>query len=102
MTFTVQAPGGGHDRPRRRPRASTRPRAPAYKATQAVTLTATDAGSGVKATYYKIDAGAFAAATSFTVTGDGLHTFSYYSVDNANNTETTHVSNSFRIDTVAP
>ena len=42
------------------------------------------------------------AGTSFTVTGEGLHTFSYYSVDNANNTETTKVSNQFRIDTVAP
>ena len=40
--------------------------------------------------------------TSFTVTGDGPHTFSYYSVDNSNNTETTHVSNQFVIDTVAP
>jgi predicted CxxxxCH...CXXCH cytochrome family protein len=73
-----------------------------FKTNQTVTLTATDAGSGVKATYYKVDSGAFVQETSFTVNGDGVHTFSYYSVDNANNTETTHVSNSFRIDTVAP
>ncbi|GFO66963.1 hypothetical protein GMLC_05420 [Geomonas limicola] len=75
-----------------------------FKASQAVTLTAADnsGGSGVKATYYKIDSGAFTTGTSFTVSGDGLHTFSYYSVDTANNTETAHVSNQFRIDTVAP
>ena len=30
-----------------------------FKAAQSVTLTATDAGSGVKTTYYKIDSGAF-------------------------------------------
>jgi hypothetical protein len=74
-----------------------------YKSAQAVTLTPSDTGgSGLKTTYYKIDAGAFTAGTAFNVTGDGLHTFSYYSVDNANNTETTRVSNQFRIDTVAP
>ncbi|WP_224981586.1 OmpL47-type beta-barrel domain-containing protein [Geomonas agri] len=73
-----------------------------FKASQTVTLTPSDSGSGVKATYYKIDSGAFVQGTSFTVTGDGSHTFSYYSVDNANNTEAVHVSNSFRIDTVAP
>jgi hypothetical protein len=73
-----------------------------YKANQTVTLAATDGGSGVKWTYYKIDSGPFVLGTSFTVTGDGLHTFSYYSVDNANNTEATHLSNSFRIDTIAP
>ena len=74
------------------------------KANQLVALAATDnaGGSGVKTTYYRIDSGAWVAGTSFTVSGDGLHTFSYYSVDNANNPETTHVSNSFRIDTVAP
>jgi hypothetical protein len=75
-----------------------------FAANQPVTLTATDnaGGSGVKNTYYKIDSGSFVSGTSFTVTGDGLHTFSYYSTDNANNTESTHVSNQFRIDTLAP
>jgi predicted CxxxxCH...CXXCH cytochrome family protein len=78
------------------------PTAGAAYRTAAVSLTATDAGSGVKATYYAIDAGSFVQGTSFSVTGDGLHTFRWYSVDNANNTETTHVSSQFRIDTVAP
>ena len=73
-----------------------------FKANQTVTLAATDSGSGVKATYFTIDSGAYVLGTSFSVSGDGLHTYSYYSVDNANNTEASHVSNSFRIDTVAP
>jgi hypothetical protein len=75
-----------------------------YSANQPVTLTPTDnvGGSGVKVTYYKIDSGSWTSGTSFTVTGDGLHTFSYYSADNADNTETVNVSNQFRIDTTAP
>jgi predicted CXXCH cytochrome family protein len=73
-----------------------------FKASQAVSLSASDSGSGVKATYYRIEAGAFVQGTAFTVSGDGLHSFSYYSVDNANNTESSHVSNTFRIDTIAP
>jgi predicted CxxxxCH...CXXCH cytochrome family protein len=73
-----------------------------FNANQAVTLSASDAGSGVRATYYRVDAGAFSAGTSFTVSGEGLHSFGYYSVDNAINTETLHTSNSFRIDTIAP
>ena len=54
-----------------------------FNAVQPVTLTATDntQGSGVQATYYKVDSAAFAAGTTFTVSADGLHTFSYYSVD---------------------
>jgi len=74
-----------------------------FNAAQAVTLSAVDSGgSGVNATYYRIDGGSYTAGTSFTVAGDGLHTFSYYSLDNANNTESVHTSNEFRIDTVAP
>ena len=44
----------------------------------------------------------FTQGTAFTVSGDGLHTFSYYSVDSAGNTETVKVSNQFRIDCIAP
>ena len=73
----------------------------AYDANQPITLAATDAGSGVQATSYRIDAGSWQTGTSFTVT-EGLHTFSYYSVDNAGNQETIHVSNPFRVDTIAP
>ncbi|MDR3685864.1 MAG: hypothetical protein P4L93_02745, partial [Coriobacteriia bacterium] len=75
-----------------------------YNANQSITLSPSDnsGGSGVKATYYRVDSNAFTTGTSFTVSGDGLHTFSYYSVDKAGNVESTHVSNQFRIDTVQP
>ncbi|BDV42888.1 cytochrome c [Geotalea uraniireducens] len=73
-------------------------------ANQTVTLVAADnaGGSGVKATFYKVDAGAFVAGTSFTIAGEGLHSFSYYSVDNAGNSEALHTANTFRIDTIPP
>ena len=76
----------------------------AYNSDRAVTLSATDntGGTGVKATYYRIDSAAFTSGTSFSVTGDGLHTFSYYSVDNSDNAEAPQVSSQFRIDTAAP
>ena len=77
-----------------------------YNATQTVTLTATDNQSGVKAIYYKVDSGSYAmvstSTATFTISGDTTHTFSYYAADNANNTETAHVSNVFRIDTIPP
>jgi hypothetical protein len=73
-----------------------------YGAAQPVTLTAVDASSGIKATYYRIDEASYSTGTTFTVSGDGLHTFSYYSVDTANNTETVKTSNQFRVDTTAP
>jgi len=74
-----------------------------YNTPQSVTLSATDAGgSGVDATYYRIDADSYVQGASFSVATDGLHTFSYYSADSADNTETVNVSNEFRIDTIAP
>ena len=73
-----------------------------YASDAHVQLTAIDAGSGVARTYYKVDSGVFTPASSFTITGDGLHSVSYYSVDRANNIETTHVSGPLRIDTVRP
>jgi len=74
-----------------------------YNSPQSVTLNATDTGgSGVKSTYLRTDTGPYSEGTSFTIAGDGLHTFSYYSVDNADNAETANVSNEFRIDSTAP
>lgn len=54
-----------------------------------VTLTATDTGSGVDYTKYKVDGGAWMDYTApFIVTGNGAHTVGFYSVDNEGNTET--------------
>ena len=103
LAFTVTAPGSDTTPPSTVP--SFNPAAGAvFNANQPVTLSATDnvGGSGVQATYYKIDTGSYTAGTSFTVSGDGLHSFSYYSVDKASNPESAHISNTFRIDTVAP
>jgi hypothetical protein len=50
-------------------------------------LSATDNLSGVAATYYTIDGGSQQTGTTFTITADGTHTISYYSVDRAGNTE---------------
>jgi hypothetical protein len=54
-----------------------------------VTLSATDSGSGVASTKYSIDGGAPQTYTSpFTISSEGSHTVSYWSIDNAGNTET--------------
>ena len=53
-----------------------------------VTLTATDSGSGVNYTMYKIDDGTWNTYTApFMVTGNGNHTVAFYSVDIAGNVE---------------
>jgi hypothetical protein len=53
-----------------------------------VTLTATDEGSGVDYTKYKLDAGAWTTySVPFIVSEDGNHTVSFYSVDRNGNTE---------------
>jgi hypothetical protein len=52
------------------------------------TLTATDAGSGVNYTMYKVDSGGWNTYTGpFLVNGNGVHTIHYYSVDNVGNIE---------------
>ncbi|MCM3763599.1 OmpL47-type beta-barrel domain-containing protein [Neobacillus niacini] len=52
-----------------------------------VTLTATDDLSGVKSTYYSINGTDFVEGTSVTLDKQGVHTVSFYSVDNAGNVE---------------
>jgi len=54
-----------------------------------VTLTPSDATSGVANTYYRVDSGSWQTGTSIDITTDGNHQIDYYSVDNASNTETT-------------
>ncbi len=53
-----------------------------------VSFAATDAGSGVDATYYSIDGGtARTYATAFGISAAGSHTVAYWSVDGAGNVE---------------
>ena len=74
-----------------------------HKATVTVTLKATDAGgSGVKATYYTINGGAQQTYTApFSVSTQGSNSITYWSVDNAGNTESTK-SCTVKIDLAAP
>uniref|UniRef100_A0A4Y8PSN3 Ig-like domain-containing protein n=2 Tax=Paenibacillus athensensis TaxID=1967502 RepID=A0A4Y8PSN3_9BACL len=55
-----------------------------------VDLSASDAASGVAATYYRIDGGAQQTGTTATLTTNGVHTLAYWSVDTAGNVETSH------------
>lgn len=48
-----------------------------------VTLVPTDTASGVVATYYRVDGGAWQQGTQFVVDTDGKHVFEFYSVDAA-------------------
>ena len=59
---------------------------------QPVTLTASDAGSGVAATYYVIDGKQKTYAGPFQIAAAGSHTFSYWSVDAVGNVETAHTA----------
>ena len=59
-----------------------------YTSDVTVTLTATDAESGVNYTKYKVDGSTWDTYTApFVVSGNGEHTVAFYSVDNASNTE---------------
>jgi hypothetical protein len=73
-----------------------------------VHLTASDSGSGVANTYFRVDGQAIQTGTSVTVpapldhSDDGVHTIEYYSVDNAGNTETPSKAALVKIDTRPP
>jgi len=91
-----------------------------YTSSVTITLTATDptppkttsplptprsgtGPSGINHTYYKIDNGTWAIYTSsVSVSADGSHTISYYSVDIAGNTEPVKGPFSFKIDRTTP
>ena len=55
-----------------------------------VTLTASDPGGAVAATYYTVDGGAQQTGTSVALATTGSHTVAYWSVDTAGNTEAQH------------
>ena len=57
---------------------------------QTVTLSASDASSGLARTYYTLDGVQHDYDGPFTVSGDGSHAIRYWSTDVAGNTETAH------------
>ena len=78
-----------------------------YPSAATIKLTATDAGSGVAATYYKLDGGAQVTGTSINVTAVGAHSIEFWSVDVKGNVESPHKTAAFTItapvpDTTAP
>ncbi|BBH20506.1 hypothetical protein Back11_18510 [Paenibacillus baekrokdamisoli] len=66
-----------------------------------VTLKATDNDSGINATYYKVDHAAEQTGTSVTITAEGEHTLTYWSLDHAGNREDPHTA-IVKIDKTAP
>ncbi len=73
-----------------------------YRSPVDVVLTSLDAYSGVHATYYNIDGGAWIVYSgTFTIAVEGSHTLQFYAVDNAGNSEAVHNLN-LRIDYTAP
>ena len=73
-----------------------------WSKTGVVKLTATDnGGSGVAATEYKLDGGAWTSGAQVTVTGDGVHTLAYRSTDALGTVEADKTA-TVRIDTKPP
>src|SRR5262249_48633381 len=73
-----------------------------YGSGPAVTLSASDATSGVAATSYSIDGGsAQAYSAPFAVSAEGAHTIAYWSTDNAGNVESQHTL-TIKVDLNAP
>ena len=74
-----------------------------YRSNASVSLSATDAGSGVNATFYRIGtSGSWSGySSSFVISNDGNHTVEFYSMDNAGNIESVK-SISVKIDKTSP
>lgn len=66
-----------------------------------VTLTPADAGSGLAATLYRINGGAWINGAQFTLGYDGQHTIEYYSTDVAGNSENVQ-QRTLSVDAAAP
>jgi len=64
-----------------------------YISSIAVTVTSTDATSGVQSSQYQVDGGAWRSySAAFPVSGNGTHTVDYYATDVAGNLESTKSS----------
>ena len=73
-----------------------------YTSNVAVTLTATDASSGIDAIKYTINGGAEQEYTApFTISSNGQYTIDFYAIDNAGNTAATS-SFTIKIDSTSP
>ncbi|WP_349654881.1 endo-1,4-beta-xylanase [Neobacillus sp. DY30] len=66
-----------------------------------VTFSANDDDSGVAATYYTVDNGAVQSGNSVTISDEGVHTLTYWSVDNAGNSEPVKTK-TIKLDKTAP
>ncbi|WP_158082111.1 OmpL47-type beta-barrel domain-containing protein [Paenibacillus ferrarius] len=66
-----------------------------------ITLKSTDSGSGVDATFYKVDSVAQQKGNSVNITDEGEHTLIYWSIDNAGNIEAQHTA-TVKIDKTVP
>lgn len=73
-----------------------------YSLAATVTMSATDSGSGVMSTSYRLDGGPTITGNVARGSGLGAHTFEYWAVDNAGNTEAHHVIAFTVVDDVAP
>jgi len=67
-----------------------------YVSSASIKLTATDVGTGVANTYYKLDGSVQTLGTAITTSVLGAHTIEFWSVDKAGNTET-HKTASFTV-----
>lgn len=74
---------------------------PWYTGAGSINLTANDSGSGVAATYYKLDTADWVAGFVIGIAGEGTHTLQYYSVDRVPNIEPV-TTKTFGIDSRPP
>jgi len=73
-----------------------------YRGTVTVTITSSDATSGLRALFYSLDSGPFITYTApLVVSAEGTHALAYRATDNAGNIEPSRTT-TIRIDTVPP
>lgn len=74
-----------------------------YISDVSITLSATDAGSGVASIKYQVDGGSWQTYSgAISISTDGTHTVKYYAIDNVANTEGEHTIPAIKIDKTKP